>query len=141
MISSKADVFDSFKEFQAMVTNHFNGSFTISKFRCDNGREYLSSEMQTYFKNKGIHYEQTVPYTPQLNSVAERMWRSLVERARCMLLGSGLPKYLWTEALRSAAYIVNRSPTSALNGQVPANLWYGSKQDLSKLRVFGCPGS
>jgi len=33
-------------------------------------------------------------YTPQQNGVEERINRTILEKARCMLLGSELPKYL-----------------------------------------------
>lgn len=46
-------------------------------------------------------------------------------------------KYLWTEAVL-AVYVVNRSLTSALESCVPAEKWFEKKQDVSKLRVFGC---
>lgn len=38
----------------------------------------------------------------------------------------------------TAVYIINRTPTSALNGRIPAAVCYDKKQNLSKLRVFGC---
>lgn len=63
-----------------------------------------------------------------------------MERVRCMILSSGVSKELWTEALMSAVYIVNRSPTVALKEKTPAEVWYGYRPDLSKLRVFGCIG-
>ena len=136
LLNAKSEVFERFKEYEAMVNSHFERK--ISRFRCDNGREYLSSEMIKYFKNRGIQYELTIRYTPQQNGVAERMNRTLMEKARCMLLGSKMEKYLWTEAILTAAYLINRSPTLALKDQVPAELWYGKKPNLNKLRVFGC---
>ena len=33
---------------------------------------------------------------------------------------------------------VNRSPTSCLDGKVPAHLWYGEVPKYKKLRIFGC---
>jgi len=98
--------------------------------------EYLSEEMQSYFRKNGVQYEFTVRYTPQLNGVAERMNRSLIEKARCMLLGSNLSKNLWSEAVRAATYVLKRGPTKALEGKVPAHLWYGHKPNLTKLRGF-----
>jgi len=37
-----------------------------------------------------------------------------------MLLKSGLPKYLWMEAVLAAVYIINRTPTNALHNSIPA---------------------
>ena len=41
-----------------------------------------------------------------------------------MLLGSSLKKTFWIEAAMTAVYLINRSPTKALEkGKVPAELW------------------
>jgi hypothetical protein len=37
-----------------------------------------------------------------------------------------------------AVYILNRSPTKALNGMTPYEAWHGCKPAVSHLRVFGC---
>lgn len=55
-----------------------------------------------------------MPYTPEQNGVNERMNSTLVERARAMLQGSGVDKIFWEQAIQTAAYLVNRSPTNAL---------------------------
>lgn len=55
-----------------------------------------------------------------------------------MLQESGLSKHYWGEAVNTAIYLKNRSPTTSLSGQIPEHLWSGSGVDLSHLRVFGC---
>jgi len=37
-----------------------------------------------------------------------------------------------------ACYLVNKSPSSALEGKTPHEVWTGKKASLSHLRVFGC---
>jgi hypothetical protein len=111
----------------------------ICSFRCDNGREYLSKEIKDYFRSKEIVYELTVPYTLEQNGVAERLNRTILDKARCMLLDSNLPKYFWVEAVIAAAYLINRCPTRALaDNTVPEEMWYGTKPNYRKLKVFGC---
>jgi len=135
-LRTKSEVLRYFKMFQAMAEAHFN--LKISRFRCDNGREYVSKEICQLFENCGIQYEFTIRYTPQQNGVAERMNRTIIEKARCMILNSKMSKVFWSEAVIAAVYLTNRSPTSALKDKLPAELWFGEKQDLRKLRVFGC---
>lgn len=48
--------------------------------------------MKNYFKKEGIQYECTIRYTPQQNGVSERINRIIAEKARCMLIESGLRK-------------------------------------------------
>jgi hypothetical protein len=45
--------------------------------------------------------------------VAERLNRVLMERARALLIESGLPDEMWAEAVVTANYIRNRTPMSA----------------------------
>lgn len=94
--------------------------------------------MKDYLANKGIQIEFTVRYTPQQNGVAERLNRTILEKVRCLLLGSKMQKSFWSEAVRTSVYLINRSPTSALNGEVPTHLWYGNSINYKKLKVFGC---
>ena len=136
-IKQKAEVFEKFKEFEAAVTNATGSS--IGALRSDNGGEYLSTEFVNYLKCKGIQHELTVPNTPEQNGVSERMNRTLMESARSMLSHAGLQNNFWAEAVATAAYVRNRSPTSALSeGVTPYQKWYGRKPNLEHLKVFGC---
>jgi len=59
-----------------------------------------------------------------------------MNKARTLLLETKLPKSLWSEAVRCAAYQINKSPASALQGGLPAKL-YLNEDGLNKLKVFG----
>ena len=51
------------------------------------------------------------------------MNRTLEEKARSMLFSSGADKKFWCEVVETAAYLVNRSPASAINeGKTPFEL-------------------
>jgi hypothetical protein len=56
--------------------------------------------------------------TPQQNGVAERMNRSIKERARCLRLNAGLAKIFWVDAVSMACYLINRSPRVTLGAKV-----------------------
>jgi hypothetical protein len=62
----------------------------------------------------------------------------LMEKARCMLSGVGLGKELWAEAVGTACYLVNQSPSSTLDEKTPHEVWTGKKPSLTHLKVFGC---
>ena len=55
-----------------------------------------------------------------------------------MLSHSGLPKSFWAEAANTAVYLINRSPSVALDGGIPETLWSGKKLSYEHLRIFGC---
>ncbi|KAL0374317.1 UNVERIFIED_CONTAM: Retrovirus-related Pol polyprotein from transposon TNT 1-94 [Sesamum radiatum] len=66
------------------------------------------------------------------------MNRTLLNKVRCLLISSGLTKSFWGDALMTAAYLINRSPSVPLSGKVPECVWTDSDIDLSSLRIFGC---
>lgn len=57
-----------------------------------------------------------------------------------MLSSSGIGKCFWGPAVQTAAYLTNRSPSSAIeNGKTPFEIWERVKPDVHNLRVFGSP--
>ena len=133
----KSEVPEKFKEFEALTT--VDCGQQISKLRSGNGCEYSSQEFEAYLKSKGIQHELSVAYSPQQNGVAERLNRTLMESARSMLAHAGLPDRYWAEAVATAAYLRNRTITTAFKGNMtPYERWYERKPNLSHLKVFGC---
>lgn len=137
IIKSKTEVFEKFIEYKNRVENELNKKIKI--LRSDNGLEYTNKNFANYLKKYGILHQTSNPYTPQQNGLSERMNRTLVERAKCMMLNADLSKNYWAEAVTTAAYIINRSPTHALSDITPHEVWTGQKPDLSNTRIFGCP--
>lgn len=135
-IKSKDEVLPMFKIFKNLVENQTN--LKIKKLRTDNGREYVNKQFQTFLQEHGIEHQTTVPYSPQQNGVAERANRTTVEAGRCMLQDAGLDRRFWAEALNTAIFIKNKSPSKAVRGTTPEEKWSGKKVDLSNLKIFGC---
>lgn len=54
-----------------------------------------------------------------------------------MISDSRMPKGFWNEAIRTAAYILNRSPNANLESITRAELWYDEKPNVKNLKVFG----
>ena len=86
-LRKKSKVFDKFKDFKALVENQTKKKIKV--FRTDNGGEFCRNEFEEFFKC-GIARQKTTPYTPQQNGVAERMNKTLMEKARSMLSGAKL---------------------------------------------------
>jgi gag-polypeptide of LTR copia-type/Integrase core domain/GAG-pre-integrase domain/Domain of unknown function (DUF4219) len=108
----------------------------LKAVRTDRGGEYLNHSLLTYFASKGVLHQTTAPYTPEQNGAAERLNRTLMERVRAMQLNAGLQQELWAEAVVTANYIRNRSPTSK-SVKTPWEYFTGNKPDVSGMRVFG----
>ncbi|GJZ50418.1 retrovirus-related pol polyprotein from transposon TNT 1-94 [Tanacetum coccineum] len=104
----------------------------------DNGREYSSREFIEYCAENGIRMLKTIPETPQQNGVAERMNRTLNERAKSMRLHAELPKMFWEDSVTTEAYLINRGPSMPLGFRISEDKWQGKEVSLAHLRVFGC---
>jgi len=98
----------------------------------------LSDAFNVHLAATGTARKLTVHDTPQLNGVAERLNRTLLEQIRAFAHGSGLPKSLWGEALRHAVWLKNRTGTRVLDSKTPFQALFGRPPDLSSLRVWGC---
>eukprot|EP00253_Pinus_taeda_P026732 PITA_26732 len=105
--------------------------------RTDNGGQFCSSAFSNFCDTHGIKCQFTTPYTPQQNSVVERRNRTVVEMARSMLQHKNVPNKFWAEAVFTVVYLLNRSPTQAVKGKTPEEVWSGCKPKISHLKVFG----
>ena len=65
-----------------------------------------------------IRLIRTVPGKARQNGIAERMNRTLNERARSMRIHCGLPKTLWVDAVSSAAYLIYTGPLVPLGFKI-----------------------
>ena len=135
VLKRKDEVFGCFLRWKALVEK--SSGRKLKAIRTDNGGEYTSTMFEDYLKSEGIRHECTIPKTPEQNGVAERMNRTLVEAVRSMLTGARLSHEFWAEALATAVYLRNRSPTRAVKGMTPYEAWTTEKPTVAHLRVFG----
>ena len=105
--------------------------------RSDRGGKYLSLEFHDYLKECRIVSQLTPPRTPQLNAVAERRNRTLLDMVRSMMSRASLPISFWGYALETAAHILNRVPTKKV-AKTPHEMWKGKAPSLAHIKVWGC---
>jgi hypothetical protein len=55
-----------------------------------------------------------------------------------MLNEKNLPNYFWAEAVATAEYIMNRTPTTTVHGMTLEEKFTGKKPNVSHLKMFGC---
>ncbi len=66
------------------------------------------------------------------------MNRTIMECARCMRLHAGFPLQFWAYVVDTTIYLINRGPSSSLDGGIPEQAWSGQKVNYSFLKTFGC---
>lgn len=146
LIHEKSQALNVFKNFKAEVENQLGKR--IKSVRSDRGGEYYGrydgsgeqcpGPFAKFLEECGVVPQYTMPGSPRMNGVAERRNRTLKDMVRSMISHSTLPKSLWGEALKTAAYLLNRVPTKATN-KTPYEHWTNKKPSLNHVRTWGCP--
>lgn len=133
-IANKSDVKRNFLWYQAWLERKFDCS--IKRLHSDNGGEFIA--LASYLKEKGIEHTMSPSYSPNLNGVAERTNRTIVESARSMMEHASLPRRFWAEAVVYAAKIQNvfHSPRDKKRSRY--EMMSGTKPSVSHFRTFGC---
>ncbi|KAH0655443.1 hypothetical protein KY285_030325 [Solanum tuberosum] len=136
-LKNKSNVFLTFKQWKVLIEKQTGKH--VKRLRTDNGLEFCNDEFNEFCKNEGIIQHHTVRMTPQQNGVVERINRTLLERACCMIPNVGLTNSFWAEAMSTTCYIVNRAPSAPLNFKTSEEMWSGTPANYSALKIFGCP--
>ncbi|KAL4556874.1 hypothetical protein LXL04_035040 [Taraxacum kok-saghyz] len=134
LIRQKSDTFEKSKEYRNKVKNRLGKKIKV--LRSDRGGEYLSIKFNDYLRDCGIVSQLIPPRTPQLNGVAERINRTLLDMVRCMMSRASLPITFWGYALEIDAHILNRVPTKKVS-KTPFKMWSGKVPSLKHTKICG----
>ncbi|CAI7773423.1 unnamed protein product [Closterium sp. NIES-54] len=104
VLSKKSDVAETVKtDWLPMVERQQNR--LVKAIRTNRGGEFLSKDFSLWLKKNGIRHSLTMPYSPAMNSIAERANRTITETVRGLLIEAGLPEYFWPDAVENEAKI------------------------------------
>jgi hypothetical protein len=96
---------------QIMEIINWVENFTEKKVKTvpsNNGGEFVSTELATFFAGKGIVPERSLPYHHYQNGVIKRFNQTIANMAQTILLDSSLPRTFWSYAFSWAAHTLNR---------------------------------
>ncbi|GJT01316.1 putative ribonuclease H-like domain-containing protein [Tanacetum coccineum] len=135
-LEHKDETYSILKNFINLVENQLNKK--VKAIRCDNGTEFKNAHIIEFCGSKGIKRDYSNARTPQQNGVAKRKNKTLIEAARTMLADSKLPTMFWTEAVRTACYVLNRVLVTSPHNKTPYALLTGNIPSVSHFKPFGC---
>ena len=136
-LTKKSEALSCFQKFVLFVAKQYD--YPFKQLFSDNGGEYTSKKFKTFCDSQGIRHLYSAPYASQQNGIAERLNRTMAEKARCMLLEAQLDQRFWAEAFATAIYLKNRSSTRSLPACVtPYEILEGKTPTVHHLKVFGC---
>ena len=104
-MKAKSNTFKEYKVYEARL--RVQRGKNIKHLQIDRGGEYMSNEFINHLRVQGTSRQLTVHDSPPSNGVAERGNGVLLNHVRTLLVDSGLPKFLWKEALKFAMWIRN----------------------------------
>ena len=104
----------------------------------DAGGEYKNFNLSNKFKELGITHRMSVPHMHQQNGHAERLNRTLIEKAQALHFEACLPQSYWEFSVEFAVHVYNRTPVKHIAWCTPFEVLNSEKPDISHLRVFGC---
>ena len=132
---NKSDTYKSYVRDEALIETHTGNRIKFS--RSDRGGEFLSKQIMEHQDRKGTLRELTVHDSPPQNGVSERGMRTRAELARSLLIASGLPRFLWEEAMKHGEWLKERTPHAALDGKTPYEMKHKKKPYLGGIHEFG----
>lgn len=132
----KSQALTIFSQFLIDIKTQFQTN--LQSIQSDHGKEFLSTDFQTFIRTKGIIYLKSCVYTPQQNGIVERKHRHILEVARCLRNQSNIPIKFWSDCVNTAVYIINRIPSPILKGKTPYHMIYQKEPVYTHLRIFGC---
>ncbi|XP_019250922.1 PREDICTED: uncharacterized protein LOC109229827 [Nicotiana attenuata] len=130
----KSEAIVAIKQFIAMVQNQFG--IVIKVIRSDNGSEFFNAQCSELLTGLGIIHQSSCPYTPQQNGIVERRHRYILDTARALKFQGSIPNRYWGMCVKTAVYLINRLPSSALRGKTPYELLYHKNANIAHLRTI-----
>ena len=135
LLTSKAGALKAFQDFRNLVQNRSGNS--IQTIRSDWGSEFENHQFAEYLAKHGITHEHSAPYSHEQNGQSERLNRTILDKARCLLFQAQMSKKYWSEAVLAAAYLYNYTPHSAIDYKTPYQARFGDKPSVAHIKIFG----
>ena len=136
LMKNRESVLSIVKNFHQLIKVQFG--FNIKILQSDNALEYVQNAMTDFCSSVGMIHRTSCPHTPQQNGVAERKNRHLLDVTRTIMFQSNVPKHFWSDAVLTACFLINRQPSSVLQGKTPFSVLHPDVDPFPlPLKVFG----
>ncbi|KJZ68167.1 hypothetical protein HIM_12435 [Hirsutella minnesotensis 3608] len=141
----KDELFQATKDFDAYIQR--TTGYQVQEYGMDNDVSFnWTTELIPWARANGISLKPTVPGTPRQNGLTERAGSKITQLARCIMIHSKLPEFLWPYAQESVVKVLNLLPCKSNQGLSPHEVFASflrvneelHKPYIRHLRTFGC---
>ncbi|KAI0991443.1 hypothetical protein K3495_g16744, partial [Podosphaera aphanis] len=130
-LKHKTDSSDAVFEAIATISTQFDRK--VKSIRLDNETSLFSENFLSKIRKLGIMLLPSAPYTPQQNGRSERAGGEVSRRARAISIQSKFSPLLWNELVKTACYLLNRTPRYRLGNKTPFEIIFKKQPDLSHI--------
>ncbi|KAI1004174.1 hypothetical protein K3495_g4033 [Podosphaera aphanis] len=131
-LKQKYDSRNAISEAIAFVSTQFNRK--IKTVKLNNETSLKTEEFLSKINRLGIVLSTSAPYTSQQNGRSERVGGEVIRRARAIFIQSKFPTLLWCELVKTARYLLNRTPRYRLGNKTPFEIVFKKQPDASHVR-------
>ncbi|MBW0523085.1 hypothetical protein O181_062800 [Austropuccinia psidii MF-1] len=135
-LKKKSESFEQFVIAKNFMENQQHRK--MKRLTSDQGGEFVNEKFKKLAEDCGFTHILSPPNTPENNGYAECCNCTILEKARCLMSMANLPNHYWAEAVNTAVFLSNLSPTPSRGNKLPYQLWNNRLPILSRLRTFGC---
>lgn len=138
MLRYKSEIPSAYRRYKASKERPEDGRI-IRRLHTDGAQEYLGHAFQEGLSLDGTSFSYSTAYSQQQNGQAERLNRTLLDKASAMMKACELPPSYWPEAAKHANFLRNISPVASLPHLTsPYEATTGKIFDYEHIRKFGC---
>ncbi|MBW0505866.1 hypothetical protein O181_045581, partial [Austropuccinia psidii MF-1] len=135
-LKTKDEAFNEFLEWKIYAENFH--SLKIRKLVSNRGGKFENKNFSALAASCGFIHQFAPTSTPEHNGFTERANRTILDKARCLLLTSNLPRSYWAEAVNTASLLSNLMPTPSRENLSPFSAWSSKPSRIKRLKPFSC---
>lgn len=94
--------------------------------------------MKEFYLEQGMVHQRRCVETPKHNGRVERKHQHILNIIRALKFQNGLKTKYWSYFILTAVYLINRTPSSAIDHKTPFEILLHSRPTCNHLRVFRC---
>ena len=137
LVRTKSESVDALEDFQRKIVKRYG--YTTLVLQSDADCIFTSKRIESWLKKNNIRLELSAPYVHSQNGQIERDVQNVFDKTRTLMHSYNVPPKYWEFAVKTAVYLINRSPTSGRE-VTPYEAVTRLKPSIMHLKPFWSPG-